>query len=223
MSVCENIQSIQSHLPSTVRLIAVSKFQPIEKLEEAYQCGQRIFGENRVQEMCQKQILLPADIQWHFIGHLQKNKVKYITPFVAMIHSVDNAELLRIIDKEAEKNHRIIPCLLQVHIAQEETKFGFTPEGCLDFLSTGDWKNMSHIRIAGMMGMASFTEDTDKVRQEFTQLKNCFETAKAKFFQEENSFCELSMGMSEDYPIAIDCGSTFIRIGTYIFGHRNTL
>ena len=218
--ISDHIQSIRSSLPAGVRLIAVSKFQPLERLEEAYQAGQRLFGENRAREMQQKHEALPPDIEWHFIGHLQQNKIKYIAPFVAMIHSVDDGVLLSEIDRAAARCGRVIPCLLEVHIAREESKFGFTPGTLLSYLAGGAWKSLEHIRICGLMGMATFTDDEAQVHREFQTLKNTFDKAKQSFFPEDDGFRELSMGMSEDYPTAIGCGSTMVRIGTAIFGPR---
>ncbi len=220
MSVSSSIQQIRQSLPSQVRLIAVSKFQPVEKLQEAYDCGQRLFGENRAQEMKMKHEALPADIEWHFIGHLQKNKIKYIVPFVSLIHSVDSPELLEAIDTEAARCGRTVPCLLEVHIASETSKFGFDPQGCLDYLAGGHWRQLSHVHLHGLMGMATFTDDSAQVEQEFKTLRKCFDTAKAAYFAEDAAFSELSMGMSEDYPIAVAQGSTLVRVGTAIFGPR---
>ena len=220
MSVTTNIQRLKATLPPQVRLIAVSKFQPVGKLQEAYQAGQRIFGENRALEMRDKHEQLPEDIQWHFIGHLQRNKIKYIVPFVAMIHSVDSPELLEDIDRAAAKAGRTVSCLLQLHIARETTKFGFSPREALDYLAGGDWRRLEHVRLCGMMGMASFTNDREQVLGEFRQLKQCFDTAKENWFAADENFCELSGGMSDDYPLAIQCGSTMVRIGTAIFGSR---
>ncbi len=220
MNISENIQSIRKKLPPQVKLIAVSKFQAIEKLQAAYQGGQRIFGESRALEMRDKHLQMPQDVEWHFIGHLQKNKIKYIAPFVRLIHAVDSADLLKEIDKEAAKNHRIIDCLLQVHIAREEHKFGFSPDELSSYLESEDWKLLKNIRMVGLMGMATFTDNQEQISQEFMQLKTCFDSAKAKHFAQEDSFCELSIGMSDDYPIALACGSTMVRIGSAIFGER---
>ncbi|MCK9311364.1 MAG: YggS family pyridoxal phosphate-dependent enzyme [Bacteroidales bacterium] len=220
MSVSENIYRINSELPTGTRLVAVSKFQPVEAILEAYQAGQRIFGENRVQELCEKQPLCPNDIEWHFIGHLQTNKIKQIVPFVSLIHGVDSLKLLKEINKEAEKASRIIPCLLQMHIAQEESKFGFSFDECRDILSNGYLKDLRFIRICGLMGMATLTENTAQIRSEFKCLRISFEYFKKNFFMDESAFCELSMGMSDDYQIAIEEGSTMIRIGSAIFGAR---
>lgn len=220
MNISENIQSIREKLPPQVKLIAVSKFQAIEKLQAAYQGGQRIFGESRALEMRDKHLQMPQDVEWHFIGHLQKNKIKYIAPFVSLIHAVDSAKLLKEIDKEAAKNNRVIDCLLQIHIAREEHKFGFSADELSSYLDSEDWKSLKNIRLVGLMGMATFTDNQEQIRQEFMQLKACFDQAKNGHFAQEDSFCELSIGMSDDYPIALDCGSTMVRIGSAIFGER---
>jgi pyridoxal phosphate enzyme (YggS family) len=202
------------------RLVAVSKTHPVEKILKIYQDGQRIFGENRPQEMVDKQQLLPADIQWHMIGHLQTNKVKYIAPFVAMIHSVDSLKLLQEIDRQAQKNHRIIDCLLQFHIAREETKFGLDEQEAIELLESPEYTGLKHIRLCGVMGMATFTDDQQQVRQEFRQLKNIFVSLKGRFFAVDDYFREISMGMSGDWEMALEEGSTLVRIGSLIFGER---
>ncbi len=209
------------HLPAHVRLIAVSKFQAVEALLEAYQAGQRDFGENKAQECSGKAPQLPDDVRWHFIGHLQTNKVKYIAPFVTLIHSIDSLKLLIEVNKEAQKNGRVIDCLLQFHIALEETKFGLSLEEAIELLNSTEYKELQNIRIIGVMGMASFIDDMNKVRAEFAQLKSSFDFLKNNFFIEHKEFCELSMGMSHDYQIAIEEGSTMVRVGTAIFGERN--
>ncbi|MBP5365763.1 MAG: YggS family pyridoxal phosphate-dependent enzyme [Bacteroidales bacterium] len=219
-SISDAINEIRSKLPSSVCLVAVSKTHPIQFIEEAYACGQRHFGENKVQEMVEKAEQLPADIKWHMIGHLQTNKVKYIAPFVHMIHSIDSEKLLATVDKEAKKCNRVIPCLLQVHVAKEETKFGFLPEELEEFLASDCLKNLKNVKICGLMGMASFTDDTKQIADEFEQIKNLFENAKNKYFTSDADFREISMGMSNDYPIAIEHGTTIIRVGTGIFGKR---
>jgi len=221
MSIAKNIDQIQANLPSGVRLIAVSKTKPVELLMEAYSHGQRAFGENKVQEMTRKQEELPKDIEWHFIGHLQTNKIKYIAPFVHLIHGVDSLKLLKSIDSEAKKVNRVIPCLLQFHIAEEETKFGFSQEEAIEMLISAELSSLKNISISGVMGMATFTEDTKQIRKEFAYLRTIFETLKANYFPEVVDFKELSMGMSADYLIAIEEGSTMIRIGSTIFGERN--
>jgi len=220
MSVSKTIHSINRELPTGTRLVAVSKFHPVDAILEAYQAGQRIFGENWVQELCEKQPLCPDDIEWHFIGHLQTNKIKQIVPFVSLIHGVDSLKLLKGINKEAEKAGRVIPCLLQIHIAQEESKFGFSVDECRNILSGGHLKDLKFVRICGLMGMATLTEDTTQIRSEFRYLKNAFDEFKKNFFMDEPDFCELSMGMSDDYRIAIEEGSTMVRIGSAIFGAR---
>lgn len=217
----EEIQTIKAGLPESVRLVAVSKFHPIEALQEAYEGGQRIFGESKVQEMTQKYEALPKDIEWHFIGHLQTNKIKYMAPYVALIHGVDSYKLLSEINKQAAKAGRIIPCLLQIHIAQEETKFGFSIDECRTMLEEGNWRQLKNVQIAGVMGMATNTEDEAQIKREFSTLSAFFQEVKETYFREVSSFKEISMGMSDDYPIAIEEGSTLIRIGSRIFGARN--
>ena len=217
----DEIKRIQAELPESVRLVAVSKFHPVEALQEAYDAGQRIFGESKVQEMTQKHEVLPKDIEWHFIGHLQTNKIKYMAPYVALIHGVDSYKLLAEINKQAAKAGRIIPCLLQIHIAQEETKFGFSTDECRTMLEAGEWKALNHVRIAGVMGMATNTEDEAQIAREFHTLADFFRHAKETYFKDAPDFKEISMGMSDDYPLAIEEGSTLIRIGNRIFGQRN--
>lgn len=221
MTIKNNIVRYTQNLPSGCVLIAVSKTQPIEKIQEAYDAGQRAFGENKAQEMARKYEQLPRDIQWHMIGHLQTNKVKYIAPFVHLIHSVDSLKLLTEIDKQAKKNNRVIPCLLQVHIAEEESKFGFSAEEIQELLKRGALRGLDHIRIAGLMGMATFTENMDQVRKEFRSLNQLFTTLKNQPLPKQVVMEELSMGMSGDYAIALEEGSTMVRIGTSIFGERN--
>jgi pyridoxal phosphate enzyme (YggS family) len=221
MSIQTNLKETLATLPPHVRLVAVSKFHPNEALQEAYDAGQRIFGESKVQEMTQKYESLPKDIEWHFIGHLQTNKIKYMAPYVAMIHGVDSFKLLIEINKQAAKVGRIIPCLLQIHIAQEETKFGFSFEECKEMLMAGEWKSLKNISLCGIMGMATNTEDEEEIRKEFQSLRNFFQEIKQGFFSEDSAFKEISMGMSDDYPLAIEYGSTLIRIGSRIFGNRN--
>jgi len=203
-----------------VKLVAVSKTKPISSIQELYTAGQRVFGENRVQEMTEKYQQLPNDIEWHLIGHLQKNKVKYIAPFVSMIHSIDSLELLEIVNTQAKSNHRIIPVLLQFHIATEETKFGLSLTEAVDLIQKNIKESLSNIKICGVMGMASFTEDLELIRSEFKTLKNIFDTLKKRYFQDDVAFAEISMGMSGDYKIAIEEGSTMVRIGSAIFGNR---
>lgn len=220
MSIQENIRSVLSTLPDGVRLVAVSKYHPIEAIREAYDGGQRIFGESKVQEMTAKHDQLPADIEWHFIGHLQTNKVKYIAPYVSLIHGVDSYKLLLEINRQGQRAGRIIPCLLQIHVAQEETKFGFSPEECLQMLALDEWSTLPYVSIRGIMGMASNTDDMEQVRQEFSTLGDFFSQVKRDFFSDRENFSELSMGMSDDYPIAVREGSTLVRVGSRIFGDR---
>ena len=215
-----HLKEILAELPPQTRLVAVSKFHPAEAIREAYDMGQRIFGESKVQELTGKYESLPKDIEWHFIGHLQTNKVKYIAPFVSMIHAVDSFKLLCEIDKQAAKINRVIPCLLEMHVAQEESKFGFTFEECRALLAEGEWKNLSHVSIAGIMGMASYTDDLHQIQQEFQSLSDFFKELKNSYFSGYSQFCELSMGMSHDYPEAVKRGSTLVRVGSKIFGDR---
>ena len=220
MSISTNIQSIRTHIPAHVRLVCVSKFNSNESIITAYETGERIFGESKVQELCEKHETLPQDIIWHFIGHLQTNKIKYLVPFVSLIHGVDSYKLLVEINKQAAKAKKTVNCLLQVHIAQEETKFGFSAEELFEMLEAGEWKALKNIRICGLMGMATYTEDREQIRSEFRRLKSIFDEVKENHFSNESSFCELSMGMSDDYQIAIEEGSTLVRVGSSIFGHR---
>jgi PLP dependent protein len=216
----ENLQRILTELPKDVTLVAVSKTKPNEAILEAYASGQRHFGENKVQEMAQKSEELPKDIQWHLIGHLQRNKVKYIAPFVALIHGVDSFKLLKEINKEGEKNNRVIDVLLQFHIAQEDTKFGFSFEEAQEMLEDREFVEMQHVNVRGVMGMATFTENTSQVADEFRALNNYFLTLQGHFFKFNPTFDTVSMGMSGDYAIAIEEGSTMVRIGSSIFGER---
>jgi len=220
MSVRDNLLSVKKTIPTQVKLIAVSKTKPADAIMEAYQSGQRIFGENRAQEMTEKSKLLPNDIQWHFIGHLQTNKIKYMASFVSMIHSVDSFRLLKEINVEAEKCSRTIDCLLQFFIATEETKFGFNLIEARQMLASNEYKKLQNIKLCGVMGMATFTNDLEQVHAEFRSLKNYFNLLKNEHFQNEKHFNELSMGMSDDYQIAISEGSTMVRIGSAIFGQR---
>lgn len=221
MSIADNLKQVLAELPSGVRLVAVSKFHPNEAIEEAYHAGQRIFGESKVQEMTAKYESLPKDIEWHFIGHLQTNKIKYMIPYVSMIHGIDTYKLLAEVNKQAGKAGRIVNCLLQIHVAQEEAKFGFSPEECREMLEGGEWKQLTHVRICGMMGMASNTEDTEQIKSEFRLLNSLFQEFKATWFADSEAFTELSMGMSHDYHEAIASGSTLVRVGSKIFGERN--
>jgi PLP dependent protein len=221
MTITENLKRIKSTLPSNVTLVAVSKTKPNEALIEAYRAGQRIFGENKVQELVTKFETLPGDIEWHLIGHLQSNKVKYIAPFVSLIHSVDSLNLLSVINKEGMKNNRVISCLLQFHIATEETKFGLSLNEAVELLDSDEFKSMKFIQLRGAMGMATFTDNTDLIHSEFSNLKKSFEFLKGKYFDGDPVFSEISMGMSDDYLIAVEEGSTMVRIGSTIFGERN--
>ena len=217
----ENLKKIKAAIPSSVTLVAVSKTKPVSDLQEAYDAGQRIFGENHALEMRDKHEVLPKDIQWHFIGHLQTNKIKYIIPFVTLIHSIDSANLLEAVNKEAKKHDRVVDCLLQFHIAQEETKFGLDMEEARQLLDSEVFRQMQNVRLCGVMGMATFTDDEAEIRKEFKHLKEIFETLKTDYFAGQPQFKEISMGMSEDYPIAIEEGATLIRVGSKIFGARN--
>ena len=220
MDIQANLKEVLTSLPAQVKLVAVSKFHPNESIEQAYRAGQRIFGESKVQELTGKYETLPKDIEWHFIGHLQTNKVKYIAPYIAMIHAVDSYKLLAEIDKQAAKHGRVIPGLLEIHIAQEESKYGFTFQECREMLEAGEWKNLTHICIAGLMGMATFTEDETEIKREFDSLKRFFNEIKQNYFADRDTFREISMGMSHDYPLAIEAGSTLVRVGSKIFGER---
>jgi pyridoxal phosphate enzyme (YggS family) len=218
--IAERLIKLRNQLPESVTLVAVSKTKPVSAIQEAYEAGQRDFGENKVQEMVDKKDRLPDDIRWHLIGHLQSNKVKYIAPFVHLIHSVDSLKLLREINKQGQKNNRKIDCLLQFHIAQEETKFGLNLSEATELLDSSDFRSFTHIRICGVMGMASFTEDSDLIRREFRMLKEIFSTLKGRYFINSENFKELSCGMSSDYILAIEEGSTMIRVGSTLFGER---
>ncbi len=221
MSIQNNIKKIVDELPQHVKLVAVSKTKPVADIFEAYELGQKIFGENKAQEMIDKQLLLPENIQWHFIGHLQTNKVKHIAQFVSMIEAVDSLKLFKEINKQALKNNRIIKCLMQFHIAGEETKFGLDITEAEEILNNEEFQSLKNIQINGVMGMATFTENMSQIRSEFKQLKKIFDFLKKTYFQDSEYFRELSMGMSGDYKIAIEEGSTIVRIGSLIFGERN--
>lgn len=216
----ENLDIVRKNIPSSVTLVAVSKTKPLEAILEAYDSGQLIFGENKVQELTEKHELLPKDIQWHMIGHLQSNKVKYIAPFVHLIHAVDSFKLLKEVNKQAKKNGRVIECLLQFHIAEETSKFGLSFEEAQDILSSGEFVEMENISIVGLMGMATFTDNEEQLREEFRTLENYFNVIKSHFFKFNDDFKEISMGMSGDYTIAIEEGSTMVRVGSSIFGER---
>ncbi len=215
-----NLKQVLAKLPQGVRLVAISKYHPNEYIQAAYEEGQRIFGESHEQELRQKVETLPKDIEWHFIGHLQTNKVKYIAPYISMIEAVDSLKLLREIDKQAAKNERVIDVLLELHIAEEETKYGLTPTACRELLAGGEWKELKHVRICGLMMMASYVEDEQQIRNEFRIAKNLFDEVQAQYFQDAPWFKERSWGMSHDYPIAVEEGSTMVRVGTSIFGPR---
>lgn len=216
MNVVTNLEKLQEQLPEHVTLVAVSKTKPVEVLMEAYDAGQRIFGENKVQEMVTKWESMPKDIQWHMIGHLQRNKVKYMASFVSLIHGVDSLRLLQEIDKQAAKHQRIIDCLVQIRIAKEESKFGLTPVDAQALLEHKDFQQMKHVRVLGLMGMATFTSDQQQLREEFDALQGLFDRWKVPYGLEI-----LSMGMSADHALAIECGSTMVRVGSAIFGARN--
>lgn len=221
MSIAENLKQVLNELPEGVRLVAVSKFHPNEAIEEAYRAGQRVFGESKVQEMTAKYESLPKDIEWHFIGHLQTNKIKYIVPYIALIHGIDSYKLLAEVNKQAAKADRTVNCLLQLHIAREETKFGFSFDECRDMLASGEWKALKNVRICGLMSMATNTDNVEQIKAEFCSLSSFFREAKEKWFADAESFSELSMGMSHDYHEAIAAGSTLVRVGSKIFGERN--
>ena len=221
MSIADNIKSLKKETaPIKVTLIAVSKTKPVEDVREAYDAGQRLFGENMVQELVEKHEHLPKDIQWHLIGHLQTNKVKYIAPFISMIQSVDSLRLLQEIDKHAEKNNRVIDCLLQIYIADEETKFGLGFDEAIELLRSDDIATLKHVRIRGLMGIATNTDNEKQIKEEYYELKTFFDGVKQSFFRKESAFDTLSMGMSSDYKIAIEEGSTMVRLGSTIFGAR---
>ncbi|RYF52362.1 MAG: YggS family pyridoxal phosphate-dependent enzyme [Cytophagaceae bacterium] len=221
MSIADNIGNLKKEIgDSKVKLIAVSKTKPAEVLMEAYNAGQRVFGENNVQEMVEKHEQLPKDIEWHLIGHLQTNKVKYIASFISLIHSVDSLKLLQEIDKQAAKNNRVIDCLLQIYIADEETKFGLGFDEAIELLRSEEFANLKHVRLVGLMGIATNTENAKQLKDEFYELHTFFDGIKLSYFRKEDSFKELSIGMSGDYKIAIEEGSTMIRVGSLIFGQR---
>lgn len=218
--IAENLEKIKSNLPSHVTLVAVSKTKPVAVLMEAYHAGQRIFGENKIQEMVEKQQQMPSDVEWHMIGHVQTNKVKYMAPFVSLIHGVDSLKLLREINKQAIKNNRIISCLLQLHIAEEETKFGLNTDELKDLLASEEFNQLKNIKIEGLMGMATFTDNKSLIEKEFRFLKSVFDHYR-NMKTHNCQFKTLSMGMSGDYQLAVACGSTMVRIGSSIFGERN--
>lgn len=218
--VAKNLHEVLDTLPDGVKLVAISKFHPKEYIEAAYREGQRIFGESHEQELAGKVQSLPKDIEWHFIGHLQTNKVKYIAPYISMIEAVDTVKLLKEINKQAAKYNRVINILLELHIAEEESKYGFTPDACREFLKSGEWRELKNVHISGLMMMASNVEDEDQIRKEMTFASNLFDELKATYFSDDPEFKERSWGMSHDYPIAVECHSTMVRVGTAIFGPR---
>ena len=218
--VKENLHRVLGSLPESVRLVAISKYHPAEYIMAAYEEGQRVFGESHEQELRQKHEQLPQDIEWHFIGHLQTNKVKYIVPYITMIEAVDSLKLLREIEKQAAKAGRVVKVLLELHIAEEATKYGLTPDALRQLLSDGEWRQMSHVHICGLMMMASNVDDEQQIAAEFQQAADLFDAVKQQFFAADDAFCERSWGMSADFPIAVTHGSTMVRIGTDIFGPR---
>ena len=218
--VAGKLREVKSNIPEGVTLVAVSKFHPNEYIEAAYAEGQRVFGESHEQELSKKYDTLPKDIQWHFIGHLQTNKVKYIAPYISMVDAVDSLKLLKEINKQAAKHDRVIDVLLELHIAQEATKYGLTIDACRQLLDDGEWRNLNNVRICGLMMMASNTDDENQIRSEFIQAADFFDEVKAKYFADSAVFCQRSWGMSHDYKIAVGCRSTMVRVGTTIFGPR---
>ena len=218
--VAGKLREVKSNITEGVTLVAVSKFQPNEYIEAAYAEGQRVFGESHEQELSKKYDTLPKDIQWHFIGHLQTNKVKYIAPYISMVDAVDSLKLLKEINKQAAKHDRVIDVLLELHIAQEATKYGLTIDACRQLLDDGEWRNLNNVRICGLMMMASNTDDENQIRSEFMQAADFFDEVKAKYFADSAAFCQRSWGMSHDYKIAVECRSTMVRVGTTIFGPR---
>lgn len=220
MGIAENLSTVRAKIPTGVKLVAVSKTKPNEDILQAYKAGQRDFGENKPQELMGKHQGVPQDINWHMIGHLQTNKVKYIAPFVSLVHAVDSLKLLATLNKEAQKCKRVIPYLFQIHIAQEETKFGLDYSEVISLVQSKEFKSFHNVCLVGLMGMATFTDDTELVRSEFRYLKDCFLNLKNDFFTGNDEFKEISMGMSDDYTIAIEEGSTMVRIGSSIFGIR---
>ena len=218
VDVAKNLHQVLGSLPDGVRLVAISKYHPSEYIQEAYDEGQRIFGESHEQELKGKAATLPKDIEWHFVGHLQTNKVKYIAPYISMIEAVDSLRLLREIDKQAARNNRVIDVLLELHVAQEATKYGLTIDECRQLLEDGEWRNMPNVRISGLMMMASNVDDEEQIRREMTLAADFFDEVKSKYFPNDDHFCERSWGMSHDYRIAVECRSTLVRVGTGIFG-----
>ena len=220
VDVAKNLHEVLGNLPEDVRLVAISKYHPNEYIEAAYAEGQRVFGESHEQELSKKMATLPKDIKWHFIGHLQTNKVKYIAPYITMIEAVDSLKLLKEINKQAAKHNRVINVLLELHIAQEVTKYGFTLDACRELLEDGEWREMNNVRICGLMMMASFTDNEEQIRKEFMTAADFFDEIKNRYFAADDSFCARSWGMSDDYKIAVQCRSTMVRVGTTIFGER---
>ena len=218
--VAGKLREVKSNIPEGVTLVAVSKFHPNEYIEAAYAEGQRVFGESHEQELSKKYDTLPRDIQWHFIGHLQTNKVKYIAPYISMVDAVDSLKLLKEINKQAAKHDRVIDVLLELHIAQEATKYGLTIDACRQLLDDGEWRNLNNVRICGLMMMTSNTDDENQIRSEFMQAADFFDEVKAKYFADSAAFCQRSWGMSHDYKTAVECRSTMVRVGTTIFGPR---
>ncbi len=218
--VANNLHKVLGTLPDGVKLVAISKFHPNEYIEAAYQEGQRLFGESQVQELSHKVDTLPKNIEWHFIGHLQTNKVKYIAPYISMIEAVDSLKLLKEIDKQAAKHNRIINVLLELHIAEEESKYGFSPDACRELLANGEWKELKNVHISGLMMMASNVDDREQIKREMTLAADLFDELKEKYFADDSAFKERSWGMSHDYDIAVECRSTMVRVGTTIFGPR---
>ncbi len=220
IDVAKNLREVLSSLPDGVRLVAVSKYHPSEYIEAAYAAGQRVFGESHEQELSKKQCALPEDIEWHFIGHLQTNKVKSIARYISMVDAVDSLKLLKEINKHAARHNRIIKVLLELHIAEEATKYGLTLDQCRELLDAGEWRQMKNVQICGLMMMASNVDDEAQIRSEFNAAAAFFDEVKSKYFAEDDSFCERSWGMSDDYKIAVECRSTMVRVGTAIFGPR---
>lgn len=220
VDVAKNLHEVLGNLPEDVRLVAISKYHPNEYIEAAYAEGQLVFGESHEQELSKKMATLPKDIKWHFIGHLQTNKVKYIAPYITMIEAVDSLKLLKEINKQAAKHDRVINVLLELHIAQEATKYGLTLNACRELLEDGEWREMDNVRICGLMMMASFTDNEEQIRKEFMTAADFFDEIKNRYFAADDSFCERSWGMSDDYKIAVQCRSTMVRVGTTIFGER---
>lgn len=220
VDVAARLRAVKETLPEGVRLIAVSKFHPADEIAAAYAAGQRVFGESHEQELARKYETLPKDVEWHFIGHLQTNKVKYIVPYISMIDAVDSLKLLKEINKQAAKYGRIINVLLELHIAEEATKYGFTLDACREMLAAGEWRELKNVKICGLMMMASNVDDEEQIKREFNEASLFFDEVKQKYFADDDSFCERSWGMSGDYGIAVKCRSTMVRIGTAIFGER---